>query len=186
MPRLPLSPLCRLGLVVGAALLAAIWWRAIVWYPVLPDPIPVHFDFNGQPDRWAAKSVPSWFMLPALATAMAVVFGGVALMIRRMALNAPGLINMPRKKLFVELSPEGRAAVMGPTRTYLVWTTVAITGLFLWIVEASARVALQEMAAMAIWPVFAVVGLILFGLLPYIATTARVVELMAERERSGA
>jgi uncharacterized membrane protein len=36
----------------------------IYYYPLLPDRIPVHWDINGHPNRWAEKSFISVFMLP--------------------------------------------------------------------------------------------------------------------------
>lgn len=38
----------------------------IYYYPLLPDRIPVHWNFAGQPDRWAEKNVFSVFFLPVM------------------------------------------------------------------------------------------------------------------------
>lgn len=40
---------------------------ALLTYRELPSPVPVHWDISGGPDRWAAKSVSSVFLLPAIA-----------------------------------------------------------------------------------------------------------------------
>lgn len=36
----------------------------IYYYPLLPDKIPVHWNFYGKPDRWAEKNIFSVFSLP--------------------------------------------------------------------------------------------------------------------------
>ncbi len=38
----------------------------IYYYPLLPDKIPVHWNFVGQPDRWADKNIFSVFFLPVI------------------------------------------------------------------------------------------------------------------------
>lgn len=39
----------------------------IYYYPALPERIPVHWGFNGEPDRWARKTFSAVFFLPVLA-----------------------------------------------------------------------------------------------------------------------
>lgn len=38
----------------------------IYYYPALPERIPVHWDWRGQPDRWVQKSIGAVFFLPAM------------------------------------------------------------------------------------------------------------------------
>ncbi len=56
---------------LGWAVLIALWVLTFYNYQVLPDTIPVHFDFSGMPDRFDHKS--SLFQLPVIATAIAIV-----------------------------------------------------------------------------------------------------------------
>ncbi len=42
----------------------------IYYYPTIPERVPVHWGFNGMPDRWAHKSFSTVFFLPVLALYM--------------------------------------------------------------------------------------------------------------------
>jgi uncharacterized membrane protein len=46
----------------------------IYYYPLLPERIPVHWNFLGQPDRWSEKNVFSVFLLPVLMVYMQGLF----------------------------------------------------------------------------------------------------------------
>ena len=92
--------------VLALGLLA---WAVWLW-PDVPARVPVHFGFDGQPDRWADRSVWSWFGLPlvGLATAASIdVF--VRWSLRRP--GAPG-VNLPNKEAILALPPEKRAPVL--------------------------------------------------------------------------
>jgi uncharacterized membrane protein len=45
----------------------------VALYPTLPDPLPVHFNFAGEPDNWAAKSVWSVFGILMIGAAVVVL-----------------------------------------------------------------------------------------------------------------
>jgi hypothetical protein len=158
---------------------AATWWRAAVWYPSLPDPFPTHFDGAGVPDAWTAKSVGAWFMLPGIGVAMLCLLAGIGAGLAWMARHAPTLLNVPGKDRFVALPPECRVGVLGPTRAYLAWTVMLLSGLFLLLVEGTARVACGVMAVLPVWPLLLVVSLIVAGLVPYWRATMRAIDLAA-------
>jgi hypothetical protein len=172
------------AILLAAALVlhAAVWWRAIAWYPDLPDSIPTHFDAGGVPDGWAAKSSGAWFLLPGIALGLMVFLGAIGWGLGALVRSSPGLCNMPRKELFVRLSPEGRMVAVAPTRTFLLATLAIFQGMFVWMVEGSARVAVSEGAVLPSWPVFVCVGAVLVLLWPYYLATGRAVVREAERE----
>jgi len=169
-------------LALALALHATVWWRAIAWYPDLPDRIPIHFDLSGQPDGFASKASGAWFLLPGIALGMLVLLGAASWGLGALVRSSPGLCNMPRKKLFLKLSPEGRMVAVAPTRTFLLATLAIFQGMFVWMVEGSARVAVSEGAVLPSWPVFVCVGAVLVLLVPYGAATGRAIEREAERE----
>ncbi|MFM1822581.1 MAG: hypothetical protein RI967_847 [Planctomycetota bacterium] len=161
---------------------AVVWWRAAAWYPQLPEQIPMHFDGSGAPDRWSPKSVGAWFLLPAIAAGMMLFLGAIGWGLGALVRNTPGLCNMPKKELFLKLSPEGRMIAVAPTRLFLLATMALFQGMFAWMVEGSARVAMGTSATLAVWPVFVVVGGVLVLLVPYFVATGRAIEREARRE----
>lgn len=58
-----------LGLLLLAPFVYAVWL-----YPQLPDPMPVHFGLNGQPDRYAPKGWGYVLMLPLINVATFALF----------------------------------------------------------------------------------------------------------------
>jgi hypothetical protein len=171
-----------LAILVVVLLQAVIWWRAASWYPQLPEQIPMHFDGSGTPDRWSPKSVGAWFMLPGLSLGMLVFLGAIVWGMGALVRHTPGLCDMPKKDLFLKLSPEGRMAVVAPTRAFLLASLALFQGMFVWGVEGSARVAMGTSATLAVWPVFVVVGGMFVLLVPYFIATGRAIEREARRE----
>ncbi len=142
----------------------ALWWRAAVWYPRLPDRYPIHFDMSGTPDGWASKSVATWFLLPLVSLVMTALMMGLGLGgINAMARHTPGLINIPRKDEFLRLSPEERVRVLGPMSVFLLLVGAMEGGLFLWLVEGIGRVATGATQMLSPWAVFVFVGVVLTG-----------------------
>lgn len=156
---------------------SVLWWRAIYWYPQLPERFPIHFNFAGEPDGWADKSIAMWFMLPGISLVMLAFLGGISYWMGNLVRNAPGIVNVPRKDLFVKMSVEGRMTVVAPTQTFLAWVLALMAFLFVWIVEGSGRVAVHKEATLASWPVFIFLGGVL-GVLPFywVATSRRLTE----------
>lgn len=170
--------------LVGAVLTGhgLLWWRAVHWFPELPERIPTHFDGKGHPDGWAAKSELAWYALPLLGTGLVVLFLGIAWFVVSLAARRPELCNMPKKRLFVALSAEGRREAVGPTRTFLLCVLLLLAGLFGWLVEGSARVAMGQQRTLEPWPVFVFVGAVLVMLVPYYVATMRRITALAKAE----
>ena len=170
----PMRRFCLGLMVVGQGVL---WWRAIYWYPQLPERFPIHFNFAGEPDGWADKSIAMWLMLPGISLVMLAFLGGISYWMGSLVRNTPGLVNVPRKDLFVKMSVAGRMTVVAPTQTFLAWVLALMTFLFVWIVEGTGRVAVHEDATVAVWPVFIfLVGVL--GVLPFywVATSRRLTD----------
>ncbi len=172
----------RIGVAALAAAHGAIWWRALSWWPQLPERIPIHFNAAGEPDRWVDRSMGAWFLAPVIMVALCVLLGGIARWIARLAVDTPALLNIPRKDLFLRLSPAARCEVVLPTRTMLVWVLVGVNLLGLWIVEGMGRVAVVGQATISILPVVAFVAFA--GALCFVSmrATTRSVERLAKAE----
>lgn len=172
-----------LAVCVALIVLAEVtlWVRAILWFPKLPERFPVHFNAAGTPDRWSERGA-TWFMLPALSLGILAFFTLIAWSLRPLTQSAPGLVNVPRKDLFVRLSPAGRAVVLAPTHAFLAWIMSLVVWLFVWILEGSARVAVGQDATLSSWPVFVFLGLVVTTLVPFYVATSRAIVSAAARE----
>ncbi|MFM7052545.1 MAG: DUF1648 domain-containing protein [Planctomycetota bacterium] len=150
----------RVLFVVVLGLQVAVWVRASMLYPELPERIPVHFNGAGEPDRWVARSAAAWFGLCVIPLALGAFVGGIAWWLPSLVRSAPALVNVPRKDAFLRLSPSGRLCVVRPVRLHLLWTIAAVETLFIVIQEGTARVAAGSWSSLPVWPVFAIVGAI--------------------------
>jgi len=179
------SPVAQRLFVASLASIAVaeivLWTRAIQWFPSLPERFPVHFDISGAPDRWSERGA-AWFLLPALSIAILAFFGLIAWSIGPMCRGAPGLVNVPRKDLFVRLSPAGRETVLAPTRAFLAWVVSLVAWLFAYILEGTALVAVGRETKLPAWPVFVFLALVFLTLIPFYRATSRAVLVAAERE----
>jgi hypothetical protein len=112
--------------------------------------------------------------------ALSLFIGGIARWIDRLATHTPGMLNIPRKDLFLRLSPAARCEVVLPTRSLLVWVLVGVNLLGLTIVEGMGRVAVVGEATVSILPVVAFVA----GALCFVSvrSTSRAVERLAKVE----
>jgi hypothetical protein len=172
----------RIGVAALAAAHGAIWWRAISWWQQLPEKIPIHFNAAGEPDRWVDRSMGAWFLAPVIMVLLCALLGGIARWIDRLAVHTPEMLNIPRKDLFVRLSPAARGEVVLPTRSMLVWVLVGINVLGLTIVEGMGRVAVVGQGTVSILPTVAFVAFA--GALCFVSirATTREVERLAKAE----
>lgn len=171
----------RVMLAMVSVAQAALWWRVFAWASQLPERYPIHFNLEGKPDGWATSRA-AWFLLPAISLALLALFGGIIAWTGSLARSAPGIVNVPRKELFLRLSPDGRAAVLAPTRVFLAWMLVLITALFIFIVEGSARVAVGQAATLPSWPVFVFLGCVFATLPVMLIATTRAIDRRAASE----
>ncbi|NGZ74193.1 DUF1648 domain-containing protein [Saccharibacillus alkalitolerans] len=68
------------AIALCAVLLAVNWDR-------IPDPVPMHFDASGTPDRYAPKTVGSVYMLTIVQTLLTALFVGIHLSLGRTRQN---------------------------------------------------------------------------------------------------
>lgn len=155
----------------------AVWGLAIAYWSVLPDSIPMHFGHNGVPDRFAAKSVLSWFWMPALGTLFAVALGFMAPgWLRGMAHTNSQLLNMPDSVRFRALPADARVRVMDATLTPMMWLAIILQLLFGWIVFASAQVALEHWQTLPLAPTIGAVVLIIASTVSLVLVSNRAVK----------
>lgn len=107
-----------LALYFAAA--AALWSK-------LPQRVPIHFDFAGQPTTWARTSVLSWFGLPLLAAAITVLLYGIA----RASTGTPELWNIPERERFLALPSAARAPIIAYLHRLTAWAALLVTFTFI-------------------------------------------------------
>lgn len=82
-----------------------------VWaYGSLPERIPLHFGFDGTPDRWGERSLANWLSLPIIGVGLAALMDGVG----QWALRHPEkrTINLPQSADLMALPVERRVPVL--------------------------------------------------------------------------
>jgi uncharacterized membrane protein len=111
---------------------------SIAVWDKLPERMPLHFGIDGNPDSWGAKSILSWFIMPAIAVGLTVLMYGIAALIIR----HPEFINMPDKKKFLELPVESRKNVSAALKGMLYWVGVLLNVVFVLVQFGSYRAAI--------------------------------------------
>jgi uncharacterized membrane protein len=88
-------------LIFASAIIPAII-EGLYFYPVIPDCMAVHFNASGTADVWGSKT-HFFLTFGVMITMMAVLFGGLGALIRRLP---DALITLPNKDYW--LAPERR------------------------------------------------------------------------------
>jgi uncharacterized membrane protein len=65
------------------------WMVSVVAYDELPELIPTHFGFDGNPDKWSDKTPLMFYMMPTIQFIMVVIFIWI--------IRYPKLFNFPQK-----------------------------------------------------------------------------------------
>ena len=146
-------------ILFGIAILMAVvsWVIAIYYWDKLPNSIPTHFGFNGQPGDWSAKSLFSVFFLPAIQTLMQVGF--VFLYYK------PQYSDMPTTMWLMTIDKKNREHAFELIRKMLVGTSLWIGALFTYITFGMNISAVNETSGLISWVMFALIG----GMLVWLA-----------------
>lgn len=160
-------------------------WVVSVWlWPALPEQIPLHFDGAGRPDHFGERNALNWFLLPGIATLLALLFAFVlppwiAYLARR---DSPYL-NVPQRAELSKLSPEARVRAVEPVASMLMVIAAEVTLLFAVLQYGTAQV------ASGVWPelpttmVFGALGLLVATTLVWLPLLGRGVRRELERAR---
>ncbi len=153
------------GLVALFISLAALWIVAAVLWPLLPEKIPMHFDFSGVPDRWEARSATTWFLIPALGTLIALFLAVTGWSIPWMLRRIPNLVNIPRKGDLLALPEDARRRALSPTIAMMLWIAALVDVMMASTLYGSWRVGTGEWATLpALWPLLLIIAAITFAL----------------------
>ena len=101
----------RVALAAAGVLTAFLLAR----FPYLPETIPTHFSFTGEPDDWG----PRWMLFPLI-----VVFGGLAIAVAWLS-KRPQFFNYP-----MEITDSNAQSAYREGERMMVWTEVALVVLY--------------------------------------------------------
>jgi uncharacterized membrane protein len=143
-------------------------------YSTLPDRIPVHFNWDGTPDRWDNKSIMNFFMLPGLAT----LISAFMLIISRY----PHLYNFPQKEEVKTWPPEFRKPVYAILNRMMYFIGFAISVLFLFIqIQVIQGAKSQNFTPSNLWPMWILVAGIVLLPIYYLVQVSRLVKTIREK-----
>lgn len=136
-------------------------WGFSLWNS-LPDRIPVHFGFDGMPDRWTEKGweLVILIILPLIMTAL--LYGLTALSRRY-----TWMLNVPDKDKLLALPPARQEPFWDTLWEFMAGLAGTISLLFFSIVHSTARVAMGGQAGLS-WIFLAATGLVFVFILVYI------------------
>ena len=115
----------RVGSGLGLAALTAMLLHLIISWPNLPERIPTHFGFSGQPDAWGGKG--SLLAIPIIVTVMYILLG----LLRKI----PHYYNYA-----VTITEKNAQAQYSIGVSLITWLRTEICWIFLLILRASIRV----------------------------------------------
>lgn len=120
-----MSQRARIYTILTVMLLAALIAGSVWAYPRLPERIPMHFDLAGRVDRWASRSAGTWFLLPMVAVALALMLGAISLY----AAGHPASWNMPDKRRFLAMDAAAQAPIVARMREMVAFVGMVVTAL---------------------------------------------------------
>ena len=92
----------------------AMWIVAGSLYPKLPAKIPLHFNLSGVPDSYGPSNFSNWFLLPVIATLLAVFLLGISALTPYLLRFAPEIVNIPRKRELLALPADAQRRAINP------------------------------------------------------------------------
>jgi uncharacterized membrane protein len=95
--------------VANGLLIAGGFVVAAITAAHLPARYAVHFNFAGEPDRWARAGDFEWYVLPLIGGVLCTLLTVLGLALPRIPLRS---MNMPRKEEFLRLSPAEQAPIL--------------------------------------------------------------------------
>ncbi len=154
------------------ALIVAQWLVPLAALPTLPDQIPVHFDFQGQPDRFASSSGWELWFSPMVGTLLGVL--------TIVLLRFPRLFNVPRRAEIAALPEAQRETVYDLMREMMLAIFVVVQALLLtviWLIVSFAT------ASYAPFPWFLLVGFVIAPLAVTIVYLVRIARALDAAKR---
>ncbi|MBP7583566.1 MAG: DUF1648 domain-containing protein [Spirochaetes bacterium] len=157
----------KIFFALNAVILAAgAVWCFGVWNG-LPDRIPVHFGFDGQPDRWTGKGGELIVLMLMPFFMSALLYGLTAL-----ARKYTGLLNVPDKEKLLALPAEKQEPFWQMLWEFMAALSVTLSLLFFSLVYSVAQVARGAASGLS-WIFLAAISLMFLCIIVYIVRLRR-------------
>lgn len=130
----------RFLVLLDVALILSWITMAIVVYDQLPASIPMHFGPSGAADSYAARSITSWFALPAIGVCTTLLMLGLAQITHR----RPDLYNVPGKAEMLGLPAERQRPFLEQLAMFMTLLATSVLLLFMAIHYDTWRVAMGD------------------------------------------
>lgn len=134
---------------VTVALLAGLLSLSVYGVTMLPDRIPVHYNLNGEPDRWGS---PTTLLIPPF---LCLLIEGLLWAVRRVP---PELMNFPGLR-----TPDNVAWQMRNSHQLLATLRALIAALFVGLIGQWVWTASHDQPRPTLWIPFVFVGLLLIS-----------------------
>ena len=154
-------PMKKIYDLANLVILILITYTVSTGYAKLPERIPTHFNFAGQPDRWGGRS--SFIVLAGVAWGMAILFYALIRYLPRMGRN-PKNLNIPHKEQFLRLPEEKKMLYWALLAEFLAATVAATNLLFYLIIRGIMRIASGEATLLSfqeVLPAIVALGLVI-------------------------
>lgn len=144
-------------------------WGFSLWKD-LPDRIPVHFGFNGMPDRWTGKG---WEL--AILILMPLIMTALLYSLTALSRRYTWMLNVPDKDKLLALPPARQEPFWDTLWEFMAGLAGTISLLFFSIVYSMAQVARGMQAGLS-WMFLAAMGLMFLCIIVYIVRLRRAVK----------
>lgn len=142
----------------GLLIIASVAISIYGWY-ALPNTIPTHFNFSGQPDAWGDKSVFTIFFVPTLQIILTALF--VFLYFK------PQFTNMPTTLFVVSLPEKQKKRSLELIRNVTVITSIWINTLFTFLALMIIHGSQEQQLGYEKWTLVSLVTVLLIWLICY-------------------
>jgi uncharacterized membrane protein len=127
------SRIALIAHLLNLVIIIALFMFCIQVYNELPDQIPTHYNFSGQPNRWTERSMGSWLTIPVIFVFVTAFLYSIAIFLPKFA-SKPNLVNLPpkSKEKFMAMTLDQRRIVLKSMSVYFFWFPVFINLMILW------------------------------------------------------
>lgn len=135
------------------------WTSLIIVYPLIPNPMPIHFTFTGQPDSWQVKS---WFLvfLPAIIQV-------AELLLMSWVYRFPQYANMPTSMALTLIPEPWKSRLTALMRHMIVMIAVIVTLIFAFISHLLITDTFQLSVRPSLWWIIGLVGVLFVIIIVY-------------------
>jgi uncharacterized membrane protein len=127
------SRIALIAHLLNLVIIIALFMFCIQVFNELPEQIPTHYNFSGQPDRWTGRAMGSWLTVPIIFVFVTAFLYSIARFLPKFA-SKPNLVNLPprSKEKFMAMTMDQRRVVLKSMSVYFFWFPVFINLMILW------------------------------------------------------